>query len=322
MLTVYEKISEKKERLKTLIEDLDLSVNKLGTKLEDRVDLLVAAFRAGADAEFNYLSASGFSELVLSLESTSPSVLQRIRDQFEIEPNESLDPERLRSLGISPLDILYLYTNNEVKEIRDRMNFPKRGNTRKAILDSYSSAIDKLLEHYELLASRDLAGLNKEGIEIKEAEIGTKFEELTRTKLEQLGLMVDEELRKQINTAKDKADIIISLGGDDVIICEVKSYKNGYFAKYSTTSRQVKAYANRCEASGKRVAQVLIIAPSFSQDFIMAAEMDADVNISLLEAKGLKAIVSAYKTRRTPKFSAKLLTKGGLLKADLIAKTI
>ena len=35
-----------------------------------------------------------------------------------------------------------------------------------------------------------------------------------------------------------------------------------------------------------------------------------------------KKILDAYKARRNPKFSAKLFTKGGLLKADLIAKNI
>ena len=67
---------------------------------------------------------------------------------------------------------------------------------------------------------------------------------------------------------------------------------------------------------------MLIIAPSFSDDFIESAEMDTEVNISLLEASGLKLILDAYKSRRNPKFSPKLFTKGGLLKAELIAKNI
>lgn len=50
--------------------------------------------------------------------------------------------------------------------------------------------------------------------------------------------------------------------------------------------------------------------------------MDTEVNISLLEAEGLKLIYDAFKARRHPKFSARLLTKGGLLKAELIAKNI
>lgn len=317
-----ETTTQRKDRLKQLIEDLSLSVDKLGVRLDDRIDVLVKAFSEGAETEFNFLSASGFNELLSALSETTPSVIERIHTEFEIEPSEQLDPERLRSLGVSPLDVLYLYSNDEVKGIRDSMSLSKRGNPRLNILQSFASANDKFIEHYELLASRDIAGLSNVGIEIREAELGAKFEEITRTKLEMLGLLVDEELRKQVNTAKDKADIIVSLGGDDVIIGEVKSHKNGDFAKYSTTARQVKSYVNRCEASGKRVAQVLIVAPSFSADFISAAEMDADVNISLLEAKGLKNIVAAYKSRKKPNFSPKLLTKGGLLKADLIAETI
>lgn len=322
MYSADETLSQRKDRLKSLIEDLDISTSRLGVTLDDRIDVVVESMKAGVEAEFNALSASGFKELVNSLSGTVPSVIERLRDDFEIEEIENIDPDSLRALGISPLDILYLYTNDEIKMIRDDLGLSKRSNPRTAILESFASANDRLIENYEMLARRDLAGLHAVGIDIKESEIGLKFEEITRTIFEQLGLQIDEDLRKQITTAKDKADIIVSLGGDDVIVGEVKSYKNGDFPKYSSTSRQVKAYVNQCEANGKRVAQALIVAPGFSQDFIDSAEMDTDINISLLEADGLKSILTAYKARRNPKFSEKLLTKGGLLKADLIAKTI
>ncbi|CAA0096454.1 Uncharacterised protein [BD1-7 clade bacterium] len=315
-------LNQRKDRLKTLIEDLNITVTRLGTTLDDRIEIVVNSLKTGVEAEFDELTASGFKELVNSLSTTTPPIIERIQEEFEIEHTETLDPERLRSLGISPLDILYAYTNNEIKSIRDDMGLSKRGNPRTAILESFANANDKLLENYELLACRDITGLKEAGIDIREAEIGIKFEEVTRTILEQLNLNVDEDLRKQINTAKDKTDIIVSLGNDDVIVGEAKSFKNGDYAKYSSTARQVKAYVNRCESNGNRVAQALIVAPSFSQDFIESAEMDTDINISLLEASGLKSILTAYKARRNPKFSAKLLTKGGLLKADLIAKSI
>jgi hypothetical protein len=167
-----------------------------------------------------------------------------------------------------------------------------------------------------------LQGLSAAGIDIREAELGCKFEEITRTIFEELGLQVDEERRKEINTAKDKIDIILSLGAEDLILCEVKSFKNGDYAKYSSTSRQVKSYVTRCESQGFRVGQVLIVAPTFSEDFIEAAALDADVNISLLEADGLLKILEAYRAKKKPNFSARLLTKGGLLKADLIAKAL
>lgn len=317
-----ESLNNRKDRIKGVIEDLGLSLPRLGVTVDDRIDLMIESIKENAEKEFDLLSISGFSELLKSLEATELSVLDRLREEFEIEDREELSTETLRALAISPLDILYLYSNDEVKVIRDEFKLSKRINPRVAIIEHFASANDKLVDHYVKLAKRDLAGLKEVGIDIKESEIGAKFEEITRSILSHLQLNVDEELRKEVNTAKDKADIVISIGNDDVIVGEVKSHKNGDYAKYSTTSRQVKAYVNRFEESGKRVAQALIIAPSFSPDFIESAELDTDINISLLEAEGLKNILDAFRARNKPKFSAKLLTKGGLLKADLIAKAI
>jgi len=315
-------VSERKDRLKTMIDDLSLEVDKLGATIQERIDLIVNSLNDAEENEFKTLTSSGFNELLAYLEPTTPSVIKRLQDTFEIEPTEVLDTEALRSLSITPVDILYLYSNDEMKTMRNDLRLSKRQDPRMAILESFASATDKLIENYDLLAHRDMKGLETSGVHIREAELGCKFEESTRALLGQLGLDVDEELRKQLSTAKDKMDIVLSLSDDDLIVGEAKSSKNGEFAKYSSTSRQVKSYVNRCEGQGKRVQQVLIVAPGFSQDFIEAAEMDADVNISLLEAGGLKKIVDAYKARRNPKFTAKLLTKGGLLKADLIAKSI
>lgn len=314
--------NQRKERIKQLIEDMDLDISRIGTRLQDRIDVLIEHLRSSEEEEFNVLSVSGYKELLEALSQNELNVEDRIRADFEIENKETLDPERLKALSITPLDILYLYSNDEIKTIRNDMNLPRRGNPRSQIIESFASANDRLIENYHLLACRDLQGLQSAGIDIKEADIGVKFEEATRSILEQLGMTVDEDLRKDINTAKDKADIIISLENDDVIVGEAKSFKNGQFSKYSSTSRQVKAYVKRCEANGHRVAQVLIVAPAFSDDFVDAADMDTEINISLLEAEGLQKILAAFKQRRNPNFSPKLLTKGGLLKADLISKSI
>ncbi|MDE4944911.1 normocyte-binding protein 1, partial [Francisella tularensis subsp. holarctica] len=81
-----------------------------------------------------------------------------------------------------------------------------------------NDATVKLIENYDLLAHRDINALSATGLSLSEAEIGTKFEEATRSMLDQLGLNVDEELRKEINTVKDKDDLIISTSDDYVII--------------------------------------------------------------------------------------------------------
>jgi hypothetical protein len=315
-------LNQKKDRIKTLIDELSLDTRKIGTKLQERVEVLISALKESEDQEFNSLSVSGYKELLEALTTTTSNVEERLRKDFEIENKETLDPERLKALNITPTDILYLYTNDEIKQIRNDMGLPKRGNPRTQIIESFASANDRYIENYHYLACRDLQALCASGINIKEAELGIKFEEVTRSILEQLGLNVDEDLRKDINTTKDRTDIIISLENDDVIIGEAKSFKNGHYAKYSSTSRQVKSYVKRCEDNNHRVAQVLIIAPSFSEDFIDAADMDTEINISLLEAEGLQKIYTAFKQRKNPNFTAKLLTKGGLLKADLISKSI
>jgi len=323
--------NKRKERLKQLIADLDIDAERIGFTLDERIDVILESLNTTADREFDAISATGYKEMFDSLVQNfqgldaagNPETLtQRIRQEYELEENEEINVERLRALSITPHDVLYLLNNDEVKELRDNLKLPKKGNPRSNILEAFANANDKLIENYAALAKRDLLTLKAVGIEINETDVGVKFEEATKTILEQLDLVVDEELRKLINTAKDKADIIISISDDDIIIGEAKTCKNGDFAKYSTTSRQIKAYVTRCENQGKRVAQVLIIAPSFSQDFIESAEMDTEVNISLLTAEGLKQIYDAYKAKRRPNFSAKLLTKGGLLKAELIAKSI
>ncbi len=321
----------RKDRLKNLMDELDVNAQKLGTTLSERIDIILNSLNSSLNEEFDELSASGYKELHETLlrefkgfdEVGNPEDLdQRLQRVFELEPTERLSTEMLRALSITPNDILFLLSHDEIREVRDTLSLTKRGEPRAVVLQSFVNANDKLIENYELLAARDLQALRSAGLEITEAEIGVKFEEATKTIFENLSLNVDEELRKSINTAKDKIDILISVSNADVIIGEAKTFKNGDFAKYSTTSRQVKSYVSRCESQGKAVIQVLIIAPTFSNDFIESASVDTDINISLLTAAGLKEIYEAYKAKKRPNFSAKLLTKGGLLKTELIAKNI
>ncbi|MCH8529741.1 MAG: hypothetical protein LAT65_02705 [Saccharospirillum sp.] len=326
-----EGVSQRKERLKTLMNDLDMDVEKLGTTLEERIEVILGSLKGAAEHEFNMLSAASYKEMFdeisrqfsgADIEESKETLKDRIRKEFELESTEEISTDRLRALTITPLDVLYALSNEEIKDLRDKFNLSKRGNPRTHIINAFESAKDRLIENYGALARRDMKHLREHGIEVTEAEVGVKFEEATKAILEGLELTVDEDLRKEVNTAKDKVDIILSISDDDIIIGEAKTCKNGDFAKYSSTSRQVKAYANRCENYGKRVAQVLIVAPRFSSDFVNSAEMDPEINISLLEADGLKLIYDSFKSKRKASFPPKLLSKGGLLKAELIARSL
>jgi len=59
-------------------------------------------------------------------------------------------------------------------------------------------------------------------------------------------------------------------------------------------------------------------------DYILAKTFltICDLNTFGAAADGLKLILDAFKAKRNPNFSPKLLTKGGLLKAQLIAKNL
>ncbi len=332
ILSVYifpEKITqnERKERLKSLIGDLSLDAQRMGTTVDSRIDIIIDSLKELFKVESNLLSSAGYDSFIEKMngffdESRGKDFFSNlIREQFEIEGLEKIDSNRLKILSITPNDILYILDSQDVKEIVKYLGVSNRGNIRANIIDSFNDATDKLIENYSLLATRNMNALVAKGLTLNEADIGVKFEEATRSILEQLGLNVDEELRKEINTSKDKVDLIIS-NNDDVIVGEMKTCKEGEYNSYSSVSRQTKSYVKLCEQQGKNVTQVLVIAPSFSQDFIEHAELDPDINISLMEAQGLYDIYKTYKSKKNPTFSIQWLQKGGLLKHSLILKRI
>ncbi|WP_200164521.1 hypothetical protein [Francisella adeliensis] len=320
--------NERKERLKLLIDDLSIETKTIGTIVESRIDIIIDSLKDISKIESNVLSSAGYDECLEKLneyfnqEKSKDFFYDLIREQFEIESVEKIDSSKLRQLSITPYDILYIVDNDDIKAIAKFFGLSNRGNVRESIVGSFNDATDKLIENYNLLANRDVNSLNAKGLNISEAEIGAKFEEATRSILEQLNLNVDEELRAEINTAKDKADLIISTSDDDVIVGEMKTHKGGGYSSYSSIARQTKSYVKLCEQHEKNVTQVLVIAPNFTDDFIEHAELDPDINISLLEAQGLYGIYEAYKNKKNPKFSLQWLQKGGLLKHSLIIKRI
>ncbi len=50
--------------------------------------------------------------------------------------------------------------------------------------------------------------------------------------------------RKKLNTAKDNIDIVLNLGNNDLILVECKTVKESGYNKFSSVSRQLKAYVD------------------------------------------------------------------------------
>jgi hypothetical protein len=92
------------------------------------------------------------------------------------------------------------------------------------------------------------------------------------------------------------------MGNDEIIIIECKTIKERGYNKFSSVSRQLKAYQNLALKNDLRILKVLLIAPEFSDDFVYDCEIDTELNLSLIPAKSLMSIFEAYKDSKYEKF--------------------
>lgn len=177
------------------------------------------------------------------------------------------------------------------------------------------------IEHYHLIATRDWKGLKENGINLKESEIGIKFEAVTKTIFKKLGFNVDEALRKKINTSKDKIDIVLNLDSNNLILVECKSDKSGNFGKYSSVSRQIKSYCDLATKNGFNVLNSLLVAPEFTDEFAKECRYGV-LSLSLISANTLKNILKGFKQSSFEKLPHTLLTKDVVIDEERIVKAL
>lgn len=179
------------------------------------------------------------------------------------------------------------------------------------------------LSNYENIGFRNLNALKENGIRIKEAELGIKFEDITKSVFTQLGFNVDEQLRKKFNTKKDKVDILLNLGNEQVIIVECKTQKESGYNKYSSVSRQIRSYRDLVKVNDYTVVKSLLVAPDFSQGFIEDTDNDYELGLSLITASSLNNILKAFKeSKKHKQFPYKLLLRDVEINEDRIIKAI
>jgi len=315
--------SERSTRIQELISsDLEADLPRSGRALEDKVENLVEYFANLERDESSNLSRDGFSRLLTDLDETFPGLNQAIRDEYQLEPEQVMNPEVLTSYSIRPRDVIYMKTKGELRQFCTARSIRSRGNVVANIIEAYRNVDDLFIENFELLGTRDLAGLREQGLEVKESEIGVLYESITRRIFGRLGFNVDEKLRKKLNTKRGKLDILLNLGNQEVIIVECKTVKDRDYNKYATVSRQLQSYYRLCDENGFRVAQVLLIAPDFSDDFISECEYDHRINLSLITSAGLVEILEGYQSSKMGEFPIRLLMKDGLLNASRIVRVL
>jgi len=232
------KENEKKKILLDIIENkLEIHLPSYGRTVDERIDHLIVYFK-NLDQDKNIgISRDGFEKMLLDLKEIK-NMEKLVRTEFEIAPKVELTSETLLDYNIRPKDILYLIPLNDLKSFCVDKNISYRGkNIINSILSNYRESENIYIENYVLIADNDINGLKNNGIEIKSKEIGLVFENTTKAIFKRLSLNVNEELKKRINSKRDKADIILDLGNKEIIIIECKSSKKEY-SKFTSVIRQ------------------------------------------------------------------------------------
>lgn len=295
-------LTQKKKELNELCEKCLNITNLKGSTLEDKISSLIEHFDNIEKDEKVGISLDGYEKMLVELNISLPKLNHKLRHQFQLQEEFILNADFLLNYNIKPRDILDLIDKSDlVKFIKDN-GIKQRGDDILNILEHYKDVENLYLENYENVAFRNLNLLKENGISIKESELGLKFEELTKIIFKLLCFNVDETLKKKLNTRKDKIDILLNVGDDDLIIVECKTSKESSFNKFSAVSRQLKSYQNLAIANNFRVAKILLVAPEFSDDFITDCEMDIELNLSLIRASTLMKILNAFKDSKHKTF--------------------
>jgi len=316
-------LTEKKKSINDLWENkLKIVTTLRGSTLEEKIDSIISYFDELEKDEKVGISVDGYEKLLIDLNETLPTFKPTILKEFEMEEETILSSINLLDYNIKPRDILDILSAEELKTFIVGKKIKSKGDLVQNILDAYKDAENLLIENFINIGFRNLSALKENGINIKESDLGIKFEEITKSIFEKLGFLVDEKLKKQLNTAKDKMDIILNLGNNEVIIVECKTVKESGYNKFSTVSRQIKSYVEQAKKNGFTVVKSLLVAPDFSDDFVNECDLEFEINLSLITASSLVNILEGFKTSKHKQFPYQLLLKDVLIKEERILKAI
>ncbi len=316
-------LTEKKKFLNELWENgLKVESSLRGTTLDDKIENLILFFKEEEKDEKVGISIEGYERLLIDLIEELKSFRKTFLKEFEMPEETIINSSTLLDYNIKPRDILDILNADELKEFVNVKGLKSRGDLVLNILDAYKDAENLMIENYEAIGYRNLELLRENGITIKESELGLKFEDITKNIFEKLGFNVDETLKKKLNNAKNKMDLVLNLGNEDVIIVECKTVKESGYNKFSSVSRQMKSYVDVAKNSGYNVVKSLLVAPEFSDDFINECDLEFEINLSLITASSMGNILEGFKNSKHKQFPYQLLMKDVLIKEERILKAM
>ncbi|WP_321997765.1 hypothetical protein [Draconibacterium orientale] len=301
---------------------LKISSNLKGSTLEEKIENIISYFNEIELDEKVGISVEGYEKLLLEINDELKSFRKLVLTEFEMPEETNLNSATLLDFNIKPRDVLDILTVEDLKSFIAAKELKSRGDLVLNILDAYKDAENLLIENYVAIGFRNLNLLKENGITIKESELGLKFECITQKIFEQLGFNVDESLKKKLNTTKNKIDLVLNLGNNDVIIVECKTIKESGYNKFSSVSRQIKAYVDLAKKNGLNVVKSLLVAPDFSDDFVNDCDLEFEINLSLITAGSLVNILEGFRESKHKQFPYQLLMKDVLIKEERILKAI
>lgn len=304
-------ISDRKKEINEIM--ITHGIASKGATIDEKIMLIVDHFSAVEDDERVGISNEGYQSLVTDLMTFLPSVNNLVKEEFQLQQDNVLNCDLLLNYNIKPLDVLELITKEDLKEFADQKAIKTRGDIVKNILENYTDSENLMLENYVHIGNRDLNELKNNNIDLASTDFGLKYEELTKVMFQDLGFNVDEELRQTINTSKDKIDILLNIGNNEVIIVECKTAKSSSYNKFSSVTRQIKSYHKNATLQGLRVMKTLLVAPDFSEDFVLNCEMDLELNLSLITSDVMFNIWEGFKEAKHQIFPVNLLMRDVLI---------
>ena len=112
------------------------------------------------------------------------------------------------------------------------------------------------------------------------------------------------------------------MGNAELILIECKTIKESGYNRFSSVSRQLKAYIELAKHNDYKVIKSLLVAPDFSDEFVKDCGLDYDLNLSLIRASSLSKILDGFRNSKHKQFPYNLLMRDVLIQEERILKAI
>jgi len=157
--------SDRANRIQALMsKSLEINLPKFGQSLEKKVATLINYFNDLEKDETASLSRDGYSRLLKDLKDAYPILNKRIKEEFELQPDDVMSSEILDRYGVKSRDVIYLLTKDELRNFCKLSGIKSIGNLVSNVINKYRVIEDLYIENFDLVGSRDLKSLREKGL--------------------------------------------------------------------------------------------------------------------------------------------------------------